>query len=105
MRDGNVVSERGWRKGKFPSLARKRQQARTYRLLHMLSEPEHELMVLNKEATELELMGQTLEAYWEENSERRCSKKKRREMEGRVRSSGRWEGRKRTEKIGGGACV
>jgi hypothetical protein len=101
MRDGYVLSERGWRegsrKGKFPGLARKRrQQAHTNRLLHMLTAPENELMVLNKEATELELMEQTLEAYLEEKSERRSSKKKRREMEGRVvRSGGRGEGRKR----------
>jgi hypothetical protein len=33
----------------------------------MLTAPENELMVLNKEATELELMEQTLEAYLEEN--------------------------------------
>ncbi len=50
MRDGYVVSERGWRegskKGKLPSLARKRQQAHTNRLLHMLTAPENELMVL-----------------------------------------------------------
>ncbi len=63
----------------------------------MLTELENELMVLNKEATtELELVEQTLlEAYWEEKSERRSSKKKRRQMEGRVRSDGRGEGRKR----------
>ncbi len=93
------VRERGWRegsrKGKFPSLARKRQQAHTNRLLHMLTAPENELIVLNKEATELELMEQTLEAYLKEKSERRSSKKKRREMEGRVRSGERREGRKR----------
>jgi hypothetical protein len=62
MQDGYVVSERGWRegsrKGKFPSLF-KRQQAHTNRLLHMLTAPENELMVLNKEATEPELMEQT----------------------------------------------
>jgi hypothetical protein len=109
MRDGYEVSERGWRegsrKGKFPSLARKRQQAYTYRLLHMLTAPENELIiVLNKEATELELMEQTLEAYLEEKSERRSSKKKRREMEGRVQSGGRAEGRKR-RKFGRCACV
>jgi hypothetical protein len=62
----------------------------------MLSEPENEVMVLNKEATELELMEHTLEAYLEVKSERRSSnKKKRREMEGRVHSGGRGEGRKR----------
>jgi hypothetical protein len=50
---------------------------------------------LNKEATELELMEQTLEAYLEVKSKRRSSnKKKRREMEGRMRSGGRREGRK-----------
>ncbi len=37
-------------KRKFPNIARKRQQAHTNRLLHMFSEPENELMVLNKEA-------------------------------------------------------
>jgi hypothetical protein len=52
-------------------------------------------MALNKEATELEMMEQALRAYMEVKSERRCSKKKRREMEGRVRSGGRGEGRKR----------
>jgi hypothetical protein len=99
MRDGYVVSERGWReasgKGKFPSLARKRQQAHTNRLLHMLTAPENKIMVLNEEATELELMEQTLEVYLEEKSERRFSKKKRREIEGRMQSGGRGEGRKR----------
>ncbi len=56
----------------------------------MLSEPEeNELMVLNKEATELELMEQTLKAYLEEKYERRSSKKKRRKMEGRVQSGER----------------
>jgi hypothetical protein len=99
MRDGYIASERGWRegsrKGKFPSLARKKKQAHTNRLLNMLTAPENELMVLNKEATELELMELTLEAYLEEKPERRSSKKKRREMEGRVRSGGRGEGRKR----------
>ncbi len=52
-------------------------------------------MVLNKEATELELMEQTLEAYLEVKSEQRSSKKKRREMDGRVQSGGRGKGRKR----------
>lgn len=33
------------------------QQAHTNRLLHMLGEAENELLVLSKEATELELMG------------------------------------------------
>jgi hypothetical protein len=69
----------------------------------MLTAPENELIVLNKEATELELIEQTLEAYLEKN-ERRSSKKKRREMEGRVQSGGRGEGRKR-RKFGGCACV
>ncbi len=41
------------------------------------------------------MMEQTLEAYLGKKSERRSSKKKRREMEGRVRSGGRGEGRKR----------
>jgi hypothetical protein len=108
MRDGYVVSERGWRegsrKGKFSSLARKRQQAHTNRLLHMLTAPENELMVLNKEATELELMEQTLEAYLEEKSERRSSKKKRRELEGRVQSGGRGEGRKRRRLVDALVC-
>ncbi len=62
----------------------------------MLSEPENKLMVLNKEATEPELMEHTLKAYLEVKFERRSSnKKKRREMEGRVRSGGRGEGRKK----------
>jgi hypothetical protein len=52
-------------------------------------------MVLKKEATELDLMEQTLGVYLGKKSERRSSKKKRREMEGRVRSGGRGEGRKR----------
>jgi hypothetical protein len=108
MQDGYVVSERGWRegsrKGKFPSLARKRQQAHTNRLLHMLTAPENEFMVLNKEATELELMEQTLEAYSEEKSERRSSKKKRRELEGRVQSGGRGEGRKRRRLVDALVC-
>ncbi len=61
----------------------------------MLSEPENELMVLNKEATKLELMEYTLEAYLEVNSEGRSSdKKKRKEMEGRVRTGKRGEGQK-----------
>jgi hypothetical protein len=33
----------------------------------MLTTPENELMVLNKEATELELMEQTLETYLEKS--------------------------------------
>jgi hypothetical protein len=61
-------------KGKVPQLSTKRQQAHTNRLLHMVTAPENELMVLNKEATELELMEQTLEAYLEEKSERQSSK-------------------------------
>jgi hypothetical protein len=61
-------------------------------------------MVLNKEATELELMEQTLEAYLEEKSERRPSKKKRRDMEGRVRSGGRGEGRKRKSLVEALVC-
>ncbi len=61
-------------------------------------------MALNKEAPELELMEQTLEAYLKEKSERRSSKKKRREMEERVQSGGRGEGRKR-RKFGGCDCV
>jgi hypothetical protein len=62
----------------------------------MLTAPEHELMALNKEATELELMEHTWEAYLEVKSERRPSnKKKRRKIEGRVRSGGRVEGRKK----------
>jgi hypothetical protein len=88
----------GSRKGKLLSIARKRQQAHTNRLLHMLSEPENELMmVLNKEATELELMEHMLEACLEVKPERRSStKNKRREMEGRVRRGGRGDGRKRS---------
>jgi hypothetical protein len=72
----------------------------------MLAAPENELMVLNKEASELELMEQTLEAYLEEKSERRSSKKKRREMGrgGRVRSGGRGEGRKRRRLVGALVC-
>jgi hypothetical protein len=71
----------------------------------MFSEPENELMVLNKEATELELMEHMLEAYFEVKSERRSSnKKKRREMEGRVRSGGRGEGRKRRRLVDALVC-
>jgi hypothetical protein len=61
-------------------------------------------MVPNKEATELELIEQTLEAYWEEKSERLSSKKKMREMEGRVRSGGRGEGRKRRRLVEALVC-
>jgi hypothetical protein len=70
----------------------------------MLIAPENELMALNKEATELELMDQTLEAYLEEKSERRSSKKKRREMEERVQSGGRGEGRKRRRLVNALVC-
>ncbi len=94
----------GIEKGKIPGLARKRQQAHTNRLLHMLTAPENELMALNKEATELELMEQTLEAYLEGKTEWRASKKNRRGMEGRAWSGGRGEGRKR-RKFGECACV
>ncbi len=61
-------------------------------------------MVLNKEATELEVMEQTLEAYLEEKSERRSSKKKSREMEGREQSGGRGEGRKRRSLVEALVC-
>jgi hypothetical protein len=49
-------------------------------------------------------MEQTLEAYLEEKSERRSSKKKRREIEGRMQSGGRGEGRKRRSLVGA-LCV
>ncbi len=56
---------------KVPQLSTKEAASSHHRLLHMLTAPENELIVLNKEANELELMEQTLEAYLEEKSERR----------------------------------
>jgi hypothetical protein len=57
-------------------------------------------------------MEHTLEAYIEVKSERRSSNKKRRVMEGRVRSGGRGEGRKRRRLLealvfeeNGGVCL
>jgi hypothetical protein len=85
----------GIEKGKSHQLSTKESASSHQPTTAHVNRTENELMVLNNEVTELELMEQTLEAYLEEKSERRSSMKKRREMEGRVRSGGRGEGQKR----------
>jgi len=85
VRAGHVVSTRGGRErakdGKFPSVVAKMQQAHTNRLLHMLEEAENELLVLSKEATELDLMERARVEYVSEKSDKQGGKK-RREMVG-----------------------
>ncbi len=60
MKNDHVLSKRrgreGSKKGKFPRMAQKLQQAHINRLLHTLAEAQIELNVQNKEVTELELM-------------------------------------------------
>ncbi|RYH05391.1 hypothetical protein EON65_44820 [archaeon] len=79
MCDGHVVSARGGRegaqKGKFLRVALKMHQAHTNRLLHMLSASEKELMVQNKQVTELELIERANDAYIGEKSDEQGSKR------------------------------
>jgi hypothetical protein len=66
--------------------------------------PRASQIALRTQATELELMEQTLEAYLKEKSERRSSKKKRSKIEGRVQSGGRGEGQKRRKLVDALVC-